>query len=68
MKKTKVVRFPSLKTSLPSLIGDLIPWINSIDAGVVLNILDLIALVPMSIDAIFIYSSSMYLLKTLYCS
>jgi hypothetical protein len=49
-------------------MGDLIPLMNSIDAGVVLNILDLMALVPMSMDAIFIYSSSMYLLKTLYCS
>ena len=43
-----------LKTLVPNLIGDLTPSINSIDVGVVLNIFDFMAFVPMSIDAIFI--------------
>ena len=45
---------PSIKTSEPSLIGDLIPSTNSIDVGVVLKIFDFMAFVPISIEAIFI--------------
>ena len=45
---------PVLKTSAPSLIGDLMPSIKSIVVGLVLNTFDLIAFVPISIDAIFI--------------